>query len=87
VREEMGERPLERGQRTQADKVDAVHKLERKFNQELLQVVQKWERAFAALDEDEQRQVVSEMAKNNMLQAIQMARVAVERYEREQWDN
>jgi hypothetical protein len=87
VREEMIERPPGRDQRTQADKINAVHKLEREFNQELLQVVQKWERAFAVLDEDEQRQIVSEMAKSGMLQAIQMARVAVERYERDQPDN
>jgi hypothetical protein len=30
-------------------------KLEREFYQDLLRVIQKWERTFAALDESEQR--------------------------------
>ena len=66
--------------------VGVGRELERGFYQDLLWVVQKWERAFAAVEEDEQRRIVSTAAEGGLLQAIQMAKAAVARYERDQKD-
>ncbi len=46
--------------------------------------MQKWEQAFANLEEDEQRRIVSTAAESGLLQAIQMSRAALMRYERAQ---
>ena len=83
----MVEKPPEQGRMGRVDEAGAGYELERKFYQELLQVVQKWERSFAALEEREQRRVVSEATKSGLLQAIQMARAVVDRYEQNQRDD
>ena len=82
----MAERYLGRNQTRGGAEVDVGRELERGFYQDLLRVVQKWERAFAALEEDEQRRIVSAAAESGLLQAIQMARSAVARYERDRKD-
>ena len=58
--------------------------MEREFYQQLSEIVHKWEEAFAELEENEQRRVVAAAAESGLLQAIQMARAALMRYERAQ---
>jgi hypothetical protein len=77
----MAGRSLERGRISQKVRGEAECQLEGELYRELSQVVQKWERAIAALEEDERRQAVSEAAESVMLQAIQTVRIVVKKYE------
>ena len=63
---------------------DAGLQMEREFYRQLSEVVSKWEEAFAGLEVHEQRRVIAAAAKSGLLQAIQMARAALIRYERTQ---
>ena len=58
--------------------------MEREFYRQLSEVVSKWEEAFAGLEVTEQQRVVAAAAESGLLQAIQMARAALLRYERNQ---
>ena len=63
---------------------DIGRRMEREFYEQLSELVQKWEQAFASLEMEEQRQVVTAAAESGLLQAIQMSRAALMRYERTQ---
>ena len=63
---------------------DAGPQMEREFYRQLSEVVSKWEEAFAGLEVHEQRRVIAAAAESGLLQAIQMARAALIRYERTQ---
>ena len=82
----MAEGYAGREQMSWGAEVDVGQQLEREFYQDLLQAVQKWEQAFAVLEEDEQRRIVSTAAQSGLLQATQIARAAVARYERDRKD-
>lgn len=62
---------------------DVGRRMEREFYQQLSEIVHRWEDAFAGLEEGEQRRVVAAAAESGLLQAIQMARAALMRYERD----
>jgi hypothetical protein len=62
--------------------VDIGRRMDREFYKQLSEIVQKWEQAFANLEVDQQRRIVSAAAENGLLQAIQMSRAALKRYER-----
>ena len=61
---------------------DVGRQMEREFYRQLSEVVSKWEEAFASLEVHEQQRVVAAAAESGLLQAIQMARAALLRYER-----
>ena len=63
---------------------DVGRQMEREFYRQLSEVVSKWEEAFAGLEVPEQQRVVAAAAESGLLQAIQMARAALLRYERNQ---
>jgi hypothetical protein len=67
-----------------AAEYDVGRQMEREFYQQLSEVVSKWEEAFAGLEVHEQERVVAAAAESGLLQAIQMARAALLRYERNQ---
>jgi hypothetical protein len=60
--------------------VDVGRGMEREFYKQLSEIVQKWEQAFANLEEEQQRRIVSAAAESGLLQAIQMSRAALMRY-------
>ena len=67
-----------------AGEQDVGRQMEREFYQQLSEVVSKWEEAFAGLEGHEQQRIVAAAAESGLLQAIQMARAALMRYERNQ---
>ena len=67
-----------------AGEQDVGRKMERKFYRQLSEDVSKWEKAFAGLEDHEQQRIVAAAAESGLLQAIQMARAALMRYERNQ---
>jgi hypothetical protein len=66
------------------NEADVGLRMEQEFYKQLSEIVQKWEQAFANLEEDQQRRIVS-AAESGLLQAIQMSRAALMRYERTQY--
>jgi hypothetical protein len=69
----------------QHHETDVGREMEQEFFRRLSEIVQKWEEAFAGLEESEQRRVVAAAAESGLLQAIQMARAALKRQERNGW--
>jgi hypothetical protein len=57
--------------------VDIGRRMDREFYKQLSEIVQKWEQAFANLEVDQQRRIVSAAAESGLLQAIQMSRAAL----------
>jgi hypothetical protein len=77
-RSAMGGRHSDRN----AGEYDRGRQMEREFYRQLSEVVSKWEEASAGLEVHEQQRVVAAAAESGLLQAIQMARAALLRYER-----
>jgi creatinine amidohydrolase/Fe(II)-dependent formamide hydrolase-like protein len=67
-----------------AGEQDVGRQMEREFYQQLSAVVRTWEMAFAGLEVHEQQRIAAAAAESGLLQAIQMARAALMRYERNQ---
>ena len=61
---------------------DVGRQMEREVYRKRSEVASKWEEAFAGLEVHEQQRVAAAAAESGLLQAIQMARVALVRYER-----
>lgn len=70
------------GQSSSRSEVDVGRRMEREFYEQLSEILHKWERTFASLEEHEQRRIVANAAESGLLQAIQMSRAALLRYER-----
>jgi hypothetical protein len=60
---------------------EVARRLEREFYRDLSEVLQRWDRDLAALEEEERREVVLEAQEMSLLRVIRDARIAVKRYE------
>ncbi len=63
------------GRRANEETSEVGREMKREFYRQLSEVVQKWEEAFAELENDAQRRVVATAAESGLLQAIQMAKL------------
>ena len=75
----LGEEAPSNSRRAQAAEVACS--LEREFYRDLSEVLRKWDRDLAALEEEERREVVLEAQEMSLLRVIRDARIAVKRYE------